>query len=112
MTKVKEMPNVAEEVVNEEATLSKEEVEQRRKEITAFYKENIKNLKVQLEYETLLTDIEKTRAERLQAQIFVAQTYAQQNANAAATGDTSEAAEEFETAKEGRTLKRKADETA
>ncbi len=107
MTKVKEMPNVAEEVVNEEATLSKEELEQRRKEITVFYKENIKNLKVQLEYEKLLTDIEKTRA-----QIFVAQTYAQQNANAAAAGDTSEAAEEFETAKEGRTLKRKADETA
>ena len=47
MTKVKEMPNVAEEVVNEEATLSKEELEQRRKEITTFYKENIKNLKGQ-----------------------------------------------------------------
>ena len=44
--------------------------------------------------------------------MFVAQTYAQQNANEAATGNTSEAAEEFETAKEGRTLKRKADETA
>ena len=98
MTKVKEMPNVAEEVVNEEATLSKEEVEQRRKEITAFYKENIKNLKVQLEYETLLTDIEKTRAERLQAQMFMMQAYAAQEGSEPGEMNK-EAAMEFEKAK-------------
>lgn len=112
MTKVKEMPNTAEEVVNEEAQLTPEQLEQRRREITAFYKDNIKNLKVQLEYEKLLTDIEKARAERVQAQIFVAQAVAQQNATAVQQ-EQAEAAEDFEAAaKEGRTLKRKADETA
>tara|TARA_R100001440_G_scaffold47097_3_gene66879 strand:+ start:2616 stop:2966 length:351 start_codon:yes stop_codon:yes gene_type:complete len=60
----------------EEVQLSKEELKQRRAEITAYYKENIKDLKVQKEYEELLRDIEKLRAERIQAQMFIAQTMA------------------------------------
>lgn len=38
----------------EETQLSKEELQKRRTEITAFYKDNIKHLKVQKEYEELL----------------------------------------------------------
>ena len=53
--------------------LTKEEVLQRKQELTDFYKENIEHLKVQLEYETLLRDISKARAERLQADAFVSQ---------------------------------------
>ena len=60
----------------EEVQLSKEEVKARRAEITAYYKENIKDLKVQLEYETMLRDIEKARAERIQSQMFIAQAMA------------------------------------
>ena len=56
--------------------LSPEDIKKRREEITAFYKENIKHLKVQKEYEELLRDVEKARAERVQAQMFLAQAYA------------------------------------
>ena len=98
MTKIKEMPNVAEESVNQEQTLSPEELAKRRTEITSFYKENIKSLKVQLEYEELLTSVEKTRAERLQAQIFVAQTISQQQGGMNPEGGENPA-EDFETAK-------------
>lgn len=59
--------------------LSKEELQKRREEITNFYKENIKHLKVQREYEELLRDVEKARAERIQAQMFLAQAYANNN---------------------------------
>tara|TARA_R110001583_G_scaffold749_6_gene6898 strand:+ start:1695 stop:2051 length:357 start_codon:yes stop_codon:yes gene_type:complete len=54
--------------------MSQEEMEKKRKEIHTYYKSTIPSLKTQLEYETLLKDIEKTRAERLQAQMFIAQT--------------------------------------
>ena len=53
--------------------LSKEEIRQRKQELTEFYKESIEHLKVQLEYETLLRDISKARAEKLQADSFIAQ---------------------------------------
>ena len=56
--------------------MSKKDLETKRKEITSYYKGNIPALKVQLEYEELLRDIEKTRAERLQAQMWIAQTMA------------------------------------
>jgi hypothetical protein len=59
-------------------TLSKEEMAARREEITAFYKDNIPHLEVQAEYEVLLATIEKSRAERMQAQMFMAQQYAEQ----------------------------------
>ena len=56
--------------------LSKEELETKRAEVTAYYEDHIPSLKIQLEYEALLRDIEKTRAERLQAQMFIANTMA------------------------------------
>ncbi len=56
--------------------MSKKELDAKRKEISKYYEENIPSLKIQLEYEELLRDIEKTRAERLQAQMFIAQTMA------------------------------------
>tara|TARA_R110002050_G_scaffold56705_2_gene127526 strand:+ start:1655 stop:1981 length:327 start_codon:yes stop_codon:yes gene_type:complete len=56
--------------------LSKAELDTKRKDISKYYKENVPHLKTQLEYEELLRDIEKTRAERLQAQMYIAQTMA------------------------------------
>ena len=106
MAKVKEMPKQA-----ENAELSPEELAKRRQEITNFYKDNAKHLKVQLEYEKLLTDIEKARAERVQAQMFMAQAYAAQEKQ---NGQASEAEMDFESMKSAmeeaesnrRTLKR------
>lgn len=62
-----------------EPQLSKEELSKRREEITTFYKDNIPHLEVQADYEMLLAAIEKARAERMQAQMFMAQAYAEQN---------------------------------
>jgi hypothetical protein len=59
--------------------LSPEEIKKRRAEITKYYKEQIVHLKVQSEYEKLLTEIEESRAKRLQAQAFVAQAYEAMN---------------------------------
>ena len=61
-----------------EPQLSKEELSKRREEITTFYKDNIPHLEVQADYEMLLAAIEKARAERMQAQMFMAQQYADQ----------------------------------
>jgi|TARA_R110000744_G_scaffold192645_1_gene311798 hypothetical protein len=58
--------------------LNEKEMEAKKAEITIWYKDNIKHLKVQKEYEELLRDIEKLRAERLQAQQFISQTMATQ----------------------------------
>jgi len=60
--------------------LTEKEMDAKKAEITAWYKENIKHLKTQKEYEELLRDIEKLRAERLQAQQFIAQTMATKQA--------------------------------
>ena len=65
--------------------LSKEELDNRREELTNYYKESIDHLQVQLKYEELLRDIEKTRAERVQAQMFLAQSVAQNNNTEEAT---------------------------
>ena len=80
--------------MSEEQTkeLSQEELEARREQITNFYKSNISHLKVQLEYEELLTKIEENRAKRLQSQVLIAQVYASQEENPA----TKKAKEEFE----------------
>jgi len=90
--------------------LSKEELQNRREEITAFYKDNIKHLKVQKEYEELLRDVEKARAERLQAQMFMAQAYAS-GEEEGEPSETTQAKSEFESAMnkatEPRTLKKK-----
>jgi len=59
----------------ENPQLSKEEIIKRREEITKFYKDQIPHLKVQAEYEELMTAIEESRAKRLQAQAFLANAY-------------------------------------
>lgn len=64
---------MSEETVEAKPQLSKEEIAKRRAEVVSFYKEQIKHLKVQAEYEALLTEIEENRAKRLQAQMFLAQ---------------------------------------
>ena len=56
--------------------LTPEEVKARRAEITKFYKDQIPHLKVQAEYERLMTEIEENRAKRAQAQGFLAEIYA------------------------------------
>jgi len=56
--------------------LSKEELKERREKVTAYYEDHIPHLKVQLEYERLLTEIEENRAKRAQAQKFLAQIMA------------------------------------
>ena len=63
---------MAEDVQN---TLTKEEAAKRRAEITKFYKDQIPHLKVQAQYEELMTKIEESRANRLQAQAFLANAY-------------------------------------
>ena len=106
---------IAEEPTKEQVELSKEELAERRKEITDYYKENIKHLKIQLEYEELLMHIEKTRAERIQAQMFLAQAtqggqQGENNAEAAAAFAKSQAGQPQESPFAGdvpkRTLKR------
>ena len=67
--------------VPEEEQLSPEEIKERRQELTNFYKEGSKHLKVQLEYETLLTSIEEQRAKRMQASMFLANSFAKEEAN-------------------------------
>lgn len=66
------------EVLDEVKDLSPEELKERRQKITDYYSEHIPHLKIQLEYEELLTSIEKLRAERYQAQMFLAQAYQEQ----------------------------------
>ena len=60
------------------AEASQAEMKAKRDEITAYYKDSISHLKVQKEYETLLKEIETARAERVQAQTFLANAMAQQ----------------------------------
>lgn len=67
------MADLSNEVAQEE--LSPEEIAQRKQELSNFYKDNVKHLKIQLEYETLLTDIEEQRAKRMQATMFLAQAF-------------------------------------
>ena len=78
--------------------LSPEELKERRKEITEFYKDNIPHLTVQAEYEELLATIDKARAERMQAQMFMAQQYADQKEGGVASD--SEEAKAFKNAME------------
>jgi phage terminase large subunit-like protein len=64
MADIKENPKEAVE-------LSQEELTAKRDEITKYYKDHVPHLEAQLEYEGLLRDIEKCRAERMQAQQFM-----------------------------------------
>lgn len=77
--------------------LSKEEMAERREEITKFYKDNIPHLTIQAEYEDLLATIEKARAERMQAQMYLAQAFAAQkegNNNVSPNSDEAKAFKE------------------
>ena len=58
-----------------EKPLSPEEIKLRKEEITKFYTDQLPHLKVQAEYERLMTEIEEHRAKRLQAQAFLANAY-------------------------------------
>jgi hypothetical protein len=69
-------PTINSNLEEKQPELTKEQLNARREEISAFYKENIPHLEVQAEYEMLLSTIEKARAERLQAQMFMSQQYA------------------------------------
>jgi len=53
--------------------LSQEELKERRQKITDYYSEHIPHLKIQLEYEQLLADIERLRVDRIKSQLFLAQ---------------------------------------
>jgi len=77
--------------------LTPEEAKARRAEITKFYKEQIPHLKVQAEYERLMTEIEENRAKRVQAQAFMADAYMQMEGAKEDTSSTTtnEAREEF-----------------
>ena len=86
MSNSKTNPNLQD--TNQE--MSKEEMAARREEITQFYKDNIPHLEVQADYETLLAAIEKARAERMQAQMFMAQQYAAQKGEGAPDPNTEE----------------------
>jgi hypothetical protein len=74
-----------EKVLEKDLQMSKEELQERRQKITDYYAEHIPHLKVQLEYEKLLTEIEENRAKRVQAQKFMAQVLATEEG-----GDTKE----------------------
>ena len=67
--------------VSNDEQLSPEEIQERRQELTNFYKDGSKHLKVQLEYETLLTSIEEQRAKRMQASVFLANAFAKEESN-------------------------------
>jgi len=53
--------------------LSPQEYQERKEKLHEFYSKEVKWLQTQLEYEELLRDISKARAERLQADAFVLQ---------------------------------------
>jgi len=74
-------------------TLTTEEAAKRRADITKFYKAQIPHLKVQAQYEELMTQIEECRAKRLQAQAFLANAYE--------TMESEEQEPEIEKVKEG-----------
>ncbi len=61
---------------NQQKEMSQEEMAERKSKLTQFYKDQIEFLKVQLEYETLLADIEDQRARATFAQVKTAQMLA------------------------------------
>lgn len=54
-------------------SMTKDSMKDKKEQMDSFYKENMKYLTTQVEYEKLLTEIEKLRAERINAQMFIAQ---------------------------------------
>lgn len=58
--------------MEENKELTPEEVKERKEKLIQYYTEQVEFLTVQLEYETLVTQIEEQRAKRLQFQVMVA----------------------------------------
>ena len=58
--------------MEENKELTPEEVKERKERLSQYYAEQVEFLTVQLEYETLVTQIEEQRAKRLQYQVMVA----------------------------------------
>ena len=58
--------------------LTPEEVKERKEKLTQYYTEQVQFLTVQLEYETLVTQIEEQIAKRLQYQVMVANMLAEE----------------------------------
>lgn len=58
--------------MEENKELTPEEVKERKDKLVQYYTEQVEFLTVQLEYETLVTNIEEQRAKRLQFQVMVA----------------------------------------
>lgn len=79
--------------MEENKELTPEEVKERKEKLTQYYTEQVQFLTVQLEYETLVTQIEEQRAKRLQYQVMVANMLADEP-------------EEIEEDEKPRTLKR------
>lgn len=61
---------------NQQKEMSKEEMAERKAKLTQFYKEQIEFLKIQLEYESLVADVEDQRARAIFAQVKIGQMLA------------------------------------
>lgn len=59
--------------MTKKVSMTKDSMKEKKEQMDSFYKENMKYLTTQVEYEKLLTEIEKLRAERINAQMFIAQ---------------------------------------
>jgi hypothetical protein len=62
--------------MEEQKDLTPEEIQERKEKLLSYYQEQVKFLTVQLEYETLVTDIEEQRAKRVQIQAAIAGYFA------------------------------------
>lgn len=75
---------------NQQKEMSPEEMAERKSKLTQFYKEQIEFLKVQLEYETLIADVEDQRARATYAQVKLAQMLAGPSKEAPEPSNTEE----------------------
>lgn len=75
---------------NQQKDMSPEEMAERKSKLTQFYKDQIEFLKIQLEYETLLADVEDQRARATYAQVKLAQMLAGPSKEAPEPSNTEE----------------------
>jgi len=61
---------------NQQTPISAEELAERKAKLSAYYEEQIPFLKKQLEYETLLADLQEQEARRIYSQVRIAQMVA------------------------------------
>ena len=59
-------------IMEEQVELTPEEIKERKEKLLNYYQEQIEFLNTQLEYETLLTNVEEQRAKRIQMQAAIA----------------------------------------